>query len=83
MLRTGRSSDVVVHHTAAGGTVRLVERRWWLGAEGPGFGFGASYHRPLAVESAGRTIPVRDHVAIARLLAVAVVMVALVVRRFR
>jgi hypothetical protein len=82
MLRTGRNSDVIVRHTPRGRLVRLIDRRWWMHAQGPGFGFGATYHRPLSVELADETIPIRDHVAIARFLAVAAVVLALISRRF-
>ena len=60
----------------------MVDRRWWMRAEGPGFGFGASYQRPLTVELAGEAITIRDHVAITRVLAVAAVALALIFRRF-
>lgn len=82
MVRIGTSSNATTHHTVAGDTLRLVDRTWSLGAEGPGFGFGISYRGPDTVEFTGRSVPMRDPVMIARVAAMSAILLALVWRRF-
>ncbi len=82
MVRIGTSSNTTTHHTLAGDTLRLVDRTWSLGPEGPGFGFGISYRRPHAVEFARRSVPVRDPVMIARVFTLSAIALALMWRRF-
>ena len=81
MVRIGRSSNATIHHTVAGDTLRLVDRTWSLGAEGPGFGFGISYRRPHTVEVAGRIVPMSDPLMIARIVAFSAIVLALMWRR--
>lgn len=47
----------------------------------PGFGWGFSYTRPVRVESDRGVVPIRDHVMIVRMGAIAVALL-LAVRRF-
>ena len=68
--------------TADGRAVTLVSRLWTASAGVGRFGVGASYRTPAAVEVEGaEPVPIRDHVMIARLVAILVTIVALLFGR--
>lgn len=53
-----------------GRIVDLVSHETWARVTGPGFGWGLSYRRPVrVVTDGGEGAPVRDHVMIARAVA--------------
>ncbi|MGD2042734.1 MAG: hypothetical protein PVJ28_03725 [Acidimicrobiia bacterium] len=64
--------DVSAHLVSAETSVRIGQ---------PGFGWGLSYHRPIRVESGSEALPIRDHVMIARLAALAAALL-MAIRRF-
>lgn len=83
MVRIGTTSNATTHHMPGGDTVRLVDQTRSFRAEGPGFGFGVCYRRAHTVEAAGRSVPVRDQVMIARFVACSAIALALMWRRSR
>lgn len=76
-LNDEKSERFVVGDTS----VDLISARSWFVFEGPGFGWGLSYQRPVRVESSRDTVSIRDHVMVTRVAAVAVALV-LAIRRF-
>lgn len=70
----------------AGRSVILVSRVWfgWLGT--PWFGVGFSYRQPTRVETTGpspESRPIRDHVMLAKLATILVLITVTLTRRIR
>ena len=76
-----RIRDITVDTITVGEvSAGLVSAETSLSFEGPGFGWGFDYHRPLRVETAGGSVTIRDHVMLARVAAIAFALV-LAIRR--
>ena len=86
MLRM-RSTEIREDPIAsAGRSVILVSRVWLAWLETPWFGWGASYHQPIRVETTGadpESRPIRDHVMLAKLATFVVLITATLTRRIR
>lgn len=71
-----RLRDVTVDSVAMGETsVELVSAESSFTLEGPGFGWGFSYRRPIRVETETVSVEIRDHVMLARAGALAIALV--------
>lgn len=76
-----RLRDVSVDRVAVGDvSAELVSAESSLVFEGPGFGWGLSYRRPIRVETEGGSVAITDHVMVARVAAIAFALV-LAIRR--
>ncbi len=71
MIEGQLNAETVEICPTASGDIQLVARATWIRVAGGGFGFEASYRRPVRVVSTdGATaLAIRDHVMIARGLA--------------
>lgn len=65
----------------AGQTLRLVSEQWAGTAKMTSVSFGGTYRRPLRVETGDMTIPIRDHVMLARVVMAALVILTVLVGR--
>ncbi len=59
----------------------LVSESWTIGVAAPWLGIGWSYHRPRSVEGESGPTHIRDHLMMARLVAVLAVAVSVLIRR--
>lgn len=76
-----RIRDVTVDSVAVGEqSVELVGAESSFTIQGPGFGWGCSYRRPVRVETETGSVTIKDHVMWARAAALAVAVV-LAIRR--
>ena len=67
-------------------SVTLVSRVWFAWVGTPWFGLGTSYHQPTRVETTGPSPgshPIRDHVMLAKLATVLVLITVTLTRRIR
>ena len=85
MVRVGVEPLRTSVPNGSGGLLVFTSRRWTAAVTGQRFGFGTSYHQPVLVESGvgAPGVGLVDAVMLARVVGLAAVLAALVVRKVR
>jgi hypothetical protein len=81
MIRANRSTEAADVITSKQGSIRLVSETWSVMIGSGQWRWGFAYHRPRRVAWGHHQVGVVDHVAVARLLMVAILLLAMIIRR--
>jgi hypothetical protein len=80
MLQINRSQGREVVD-AAGRSFSLVSETWTVRVATPWFGLGYSYLRPVAVEDTSGSVAIRDHLGVARIAALLLLVAGALISR--
>jgi hypothetical protein len=79
-IRRVQGREEVVYR---GGTFVLESESWTARLATPWLGVGWTYHRPRLIESGGASTRIHDHIMVARLAAVLLLILTVLVRKER